>query len=385
MISIIIPTCKKENLIPCLESIFKYTDMSDKECIVVANGYDGDINEIKGCNVISYPERIGYTKAVNRGIQAAISEYIVLLNDDTILLPQEIDTWITMLTEPFKNEKVGITGPLKSWCPHAERNFLVFFCVAMRKKLFDELSLLDSPTFSPGGGEDTDFCIKAENADYELMQVPNNYLEQDKHFMVGNFPIYHAGERTVSELPNWKEIFDRNSKILAERYKLPSGWFYPEDIKVYRKLVSEMPDEGILVELGVWQGRSLCSVADIIKKKNIKVYAVDTFEGTENEGDAHKEAKEIDLKQEFEKNLERFGIKATIFKMTTDEAAKHIPEASLLFIDADHSYEAVKKDIQNYSAKVKAGHDYSWEGVKKAVHELLENVEVHHDSLWHTY
>jgi hypothetical protein len=64
---------------------------------------------------------------------------------------------------------------------------------------------------------------------------------------------------------------------------LPEGWFSPEDIKEYRRLVSRIPVGGTLCELGVWKGRSLCSVADIIKARDIHVYAVDTFEGTTNE------------------------------------------------------------------------------------------------------
>ena len=41
MISIVIPTCKEKNLLPCLESIREYTDMDQVEVIAVCNGYDG--------------------------------------------------------------------------------------------------------------------------------------------------------------------------------------------------------------------------------------------------------------------------------------------------------------------------------------------------------
>ena len=49
--------------------------------------------------------------------------------------------------------------------------------------------------------------------------------------------------------------------------KLPDGWFHDGDIKQYRKLVEQVPDNGTIIELGVWKGRSLCSIADLIKKK----------------------------------------------------------------------------------------------------------------------
>jgi len=153
------------------------------------------------------------------------------------------------------------------------------------------------------------------------------------------------------------------------------GWFTPKDIEVYRALVEQIPDNGTLAELGTWKGRSLCSIADIIIKKNIKVHAIDTFEGTTNEGDAHKEAKEIDLEQELRNNLELFGItnNVTVYKMTTLEAAGQILETfDMVFIDADHSEEAVYKDIMAWKLKLNpggriTGHDWSWESVRNAI------------------
>ena len=51
----------------------------------------------------------------------------------------------------------------------------------------------------------------------------------------------------------------------------------------------------------------------------------------------------------------------------------------LVYIDADHSYDAVKKDIDYWSRKVKlegilAGHDYNMVSVKKAVDECLGKI-----------
>jgi hypothetical protein len=156
---------------------------------------------------------------------------------------------------------------------------------------------------------------------------------------------------------------------------LPDGWFTEENIKEYRRLVSEIPDGGTLCELGVWQGRSLCSVADLILKKKIKVIAVDTFKGTDAEGDAHKFAKQNDLYKVFQANVERFGLDVMTYEMTTHEASKCIQQdIDLLFIDAGHTYEDVKEDIEDWLPLVKgtiAGHDYSpnWPGVIKAVDE----------------
>lgn len=164
--------------------------------------------------------------------------------------------------------------------------------------------------------------------------------------------------------------------------KLPEGWFNKGDIKKYRSLVEQIPYNGSMIELGTWKGKSLCSVADIINRKNIKVYAVDTFEGTENEGDAHIEAKKGNLKEEFLANIALFGLDVQLFHMTTNEAANKINiKFDLIFIDADHSFGAVTEDLNNWIPKCKgfiAGHDFEMNGVRKAVLNKFSDVDYIH-------
>ena len=166
--------------------------------------------------------------------------------------------------------------------------------------------------------------------------------------------------------------------------ELPQWWFHVWDIKKYRELVEKIPDWGSLVELWVWKGRSLCSVADLIKQKNLTVYAVDTFNGSSNEKDEHKEAKEIDLKKEFENNLKEFGIDANIYSMTTNEASLELNDKyDLIFIDADHSQEAVEQDIKNWLPRCKgviAWHDYERQEVKIPVDNAFPNVHYIHST-----
>ena len=69
--------------------------------------------------------------------------------------------------------------------------------------------------------------------------------------------------------------------------------------------------------------------------------------------------------------------------------AKEIPDNSLdlVFIDADHSYGAVKKDIIAYAPKLKeggllTGHDIDYPGVNKAVNELIIDYDVGPNHVW---
>jgi hypothetical protein len=45
---------------------------------------------------------------------------------------------------------------------------------------------------------------------------------------------------------------------------LPEGWFSEKDIETYRNLFESLKDGASVCELGVWKGRSICSVADIV-------------------------------------------------------------------------------------------------------------------------
>jgi cephalosporin hydroxylase len=165
---------------------------------------------------------------------------------------------------------------------------------------------------------------------------------------------------------------------------LPEGWFSPGDIAAYMNLFEQVPMRSRVAELGVWQGRSLCSVADVILRKNLQVHAVDTFLGTPGEPDIVHDC-DGKLRQRFESNLVQFGISnhVIIHVGSTELVAQEMEAGSLhlAFLDADHDYESVLADIKAWMPKVAAGgvlcgHDYNssgWDhvGVKDAVDELI--------------
>ena len=76
-----------------------------------------------------------------------------------------------------------------------------------------------------------------------------------------------------------------------------------------------------------------------------------------------------------------YSDRCEVLRMTTTEAARLFEDEhfDFVFIDADHSYKAVKQDITHWEPKVRpggwlGGHDYherKFPGVVKAVNELL--------------
>lgn len=171
--------------------------------------------------------------------------------------------------------------------------------------------------------------------------------------------------------------------------QLPEGWFSAGDIAAYTKLYESMPAAGRTAELGVWQGRSLCSVSEVIRRRRLCVHAIDTFQGTGGESDLVHDCQGR-LREVFESNLARFGIReqVRVHVGSTLSVADGFEDASLdlVFIDSDHRYEQVAADIRAWLPKVKpggllCGHDYRrpWRhlwghdrsGVKRAVDEIL--------------
>ena len=92
--------------------------------------------------------------------------------------------------------------------------------------------------------------------------------------------------------------------------------------------------------------------------------------------------------------IEEYKPRASFIRDYTTEAVKLIEDESLdfVFIDADHAYSSVLRDIEDWTPKVKkggyiTGHDWYLSGVRKAVQEKFGNViagriEIKPDSVW---
>lgn len=387
--SLIIPTYQHcdDLLKPCIESIIKYTDLTDIEVIVVANGCtDGTKAYVESLGepfkLVWFDEGLGFTKAINAGVKASTGTNIVLMNNDVVLLDQPKNQWREFLETPLK-DNIGMTGNLKIWDASVERMFLVGFLVAFPRHIWDKIGGFDEE-WSPGGGEDIEFCLQVEQLGYKIIQVPDEHNEVINGINVNRFMSYHAGEATMMDdehKEKWvKHIAEVRAK-LEHKYKLPIGYFYGDDIAEYRRLVEDVPDWGTIGELGCAFGRSICSVADIIKRKELDVVIVDCFTGTRSENWDTR-----NFRQEFEDNIERFGISGhvKIHEGLTTEVHTQIGDGTfdLLFIDADHVYESVKKDLEDWTPKIASGgtisgHDYNnGFGVSKAVNEKWTHIRL---------
>lgn len=229
--SVVIPTYNHcdDFLKPCVESILKYTDFADIEIIISANGCTDNTQEYVSSLVKKYPNNVkffwsdsalGYPKATNEGIKLATCDKIVLLNNDCVLLEQNKNDWLNILQKPFLDfPKCGISCVVKDYSNVMSRDYAVFFCVMIDKKVFDLIGYLNED-YGIGSGEDMEFCVLAQDAGYEIHEVFEK-SKLDKKYFTGQFPIYHFGEGTVHDktlVQKWSANFLTNKIKLAKRY-----------------------------------------------------------------------------------------------------------------------------------------------------------------------
>lgn len=184
------------------------------------------------------------------------------------------------------------------------------------------------------------------------------------------------------------------------------GWMRPEELTWLAKQASTRRR---ICEVGSWMGRSTRAIVDNAPD-DAHVYAVDTWMGS-NEP-KHKELlagkpmspnaeKPGDnwLMDQFQKNFpESYFMsphKLRPYQGTSAAGADYLGnhygiKFEMIFLDASHDYENVKKDIELWLPNLAeggllCGHDYSssWPGVVQAVREMLPNAKkVGEGSIW---
>ncbi|MDO1445420.1 class I SAM-dependent methyltransferase [Rhodocytophaga aerolata] len=143
---------------------------------------------------------------------------------------------------------------------------------------------------------------------------------------------------------------------------------------------------GNVLELGTYIGKTAIVMASAFPANSPrKVYTIDTFTreiGDESSREKHlfKNISQYDLCNKLISE-NKVADKIEVLKGTTDQYAESlskIPNIQLIFVDADHSYEAVKRDLVNYAFILEEGgylamHDYLYQqdGVKRAVDEFV--------------
>lgn len=159
------------------------------------------------------------------------------------------------------------------------------------------------------------------------------------------------------------------------------GWTSREELEW---LSSQAKRFNTIVEIGAWCGRSTVVLLESCKQFVVTVDNWD-FNLMRPYGNAEQ------ARKTFWENVRKHPRYQDLYVLGMDSklAAMVIPgRYDMVFIDANHSYEAVLEDIQLWLPKTKhliCGHDYSdnWFGVKKAVAEVFGNDFSIYESIWY--
>ena len=238
--SIIIPTFNNLDLTrQCLESIKTYTEPGEYEVIVVDNGSsDGTPSYLReqesaGClTAVLNQENLGFAKASNQGARAAAGEFLVFLNNDTVVTPG----WLLELCRSARQDcRIGAVGAKLLYpddtIQHAgvafnsdkkvyhiyrhlhkdhpavnkERKFQVLSaaCLLVRSAVFLALGLFDEGF--QNGFEDVDLCLRLGQNGYRLIYTPLAQVYHLESQTKGRFD--HEQENTCLLYNRWRHAF----------------------------------------------------------------------------------------------------------------------------------------------------------------------------------
>jgi GT2 family glycosyltransferase/2-polyprenyl-3-methyl-5-hydroxy-6-metoxy-1,4-benzoquinol methylase len=260
--SIVILCCNQLNYTRlCIESVMRHTD-APYELVFVDNGStDGTLPYLvrvtndanNGAPLSSFCRRVvlirnegnlGFCKGVNQGIAAARGQYLLLLNNDTVVTPG----WLSRLIEHAESApNVGLVGAVSNYAAAPQQvavsyrtldemysfaaeitqkqrgrsfewEWVVGLCLLIKREVINTIGMLDE-RFGLGFFDDDDLSLRARQAGYKIL------IAQDVF-------IHHFGSRTFLGLGvNVAEQMKANFGKFREKWGEAATryWLPPEE------------------------------------------------------------------------------------------------------------------------------------------------------------
>jgi len=145
--------------------------------------------------LIRNSENLGFVKAVNQGLVASSSEYVCVLNNDTLAswrwLENLIDFAESHPDAGLLNPQCDGHGELsineyakileeKNRGKYMEMNQCQGFCMLIKREVIEKIGYLDE-RFGIGGFDDTDYSMRAGLAGYRCISVYSSYVYHRQH------------------------------------------------------------------------------------------------------------------------------------------------------------------------------------------------------------
>ena len=306
--SIIIPVWNNLSFtIPCIQSIFAHT--KEFELILVDNGSTDDTPAylqaltLKHPNVkiSTFPENRGFSKACNAGAAQAQGDYLIFLNNDTLVTPgwaEQMVAAIPLAEKEFDYSPVGIIGPRTNYAgggqsiptdpylydqlnqaaiEHHQHHqnevtltgFCSGFCMLITRPCWEDLGGFDE-RYQTGGVEDVDLCLTAQLKGWKLAWDNSTFIHHHggKTLEILSTPYapthaanrlafiekhYHDQPRKLvcimgvkDQLDRLKQSLPRNAKFADEIIVLchQTTEYNPQDLKKFPKVTTVLEAHG---------------------------------------------------------------------------------------------------------------------------------------------
>lgn len=156
-------------------------------------------------------------------------------------------------------------------------------------------------------------------------------------------------------------------------------WTNGDHCRFLSLIAQQAPEEGAIVEIGCWEGRSTVALANAVYPRD--VIAVDHWEGNTEEGDDHPSvvaARERNIFATFQHNIQRLT-QLNVYVRPGDWRAwreTFNQPIAFCYLDAAHDETSVRAQISAIlpllvSGGILCGDDFFAEGVRAAVTDLL--------------
>jgi hypothetical protein len=240
---------RKDDTLECLRSLQQITYRNYRIIVVDNASHDGTQEavqkEFPSVEYIFNPTNLRFAGGNNVGIRRALdlqAEYVLLLNNDTIVAPEFLTN---LVTAAEKNSKVGLTGAKiyyydqperlwyaggniswwKGWISHRgvreidhgqydneePTDYITGCCILAKRNVIENIGMLDESFFIYG--EDADWSIRAARAGYLLLYVPSARVWHKLSVSSGGH---------LSWFKNWNKL--KSQLRLMARYAKPYYW-----------------------------------------------------------------------------------------------------------------------------------------------------------------
>jgi glycosyltransferase involved in cell wall biosynthesis len=188
----------------------------------------------------------GFATATNQGLALAMGDFLVLLNNDTVVPPG----WLPGLVGYLANPEVGLVGPVTNRAgneaqidityetfgeflqfaadhasAHKEQSFdlrmLAMYCVAMRRAVYQRVGPLDE-RFEVGLFEDDDYAMRVRAAGFRVICAEDVFIHHFGQASMGRLAadgaygrLFHVNRR------RWEEKWYRDWQPYRRRRPAP--------------------------------------------------------------------------------------------------------------------------------------------------------------------